>query len=110
MPFLPTLSFGGPDPSAAAAAAAGTASQSPEQLERRLSGRREGVRDNSEGVALPDPQLRLLCLDTGRLPARELEREEEQELAGLTCNIQLYNFSLLYVMWKTKNTCEVVCM
>ena len=55
------------------------------QFESRRSGlQREEARDSWAGVVLPDPQLRLLCLDTGRLPARELEREE-QELAGLTC-------------------------
>lgn len=54
------------------------------QFESRRSGlQREEARDSWAGVVLPDPQLRLLCLDTGRLPARELEREE-QELAGLT--------------------------
>ena len=54
------------------------------QFESRWSGlQREEARDSWAGVVLPDPQLKLLCLDTGRLPARELEREE-QELAGLT--------------------------
>ena len=54
------------------------------QFESRRSGlQREEARDSWAGVVLPDPQLKLLCLDTGRLPARELEREE-QELAGLT--------------------------
>ena len=59
----------------------------PDMLERHGGMEREGVRVRMEGVARPDPQpLRLLCLDTGRLLARELARDEVQELAGLTCS------------------------
>ena len=72
----------------------------PDMLERH----REGVRVRREGVARPDPQP-LLCLDTGRLLARELERDEEQELAGLlTCSKKQRksNFDAFYLRHKKK--------
>lgn len=60
-----------------------------EQFERRLSGlfnKREGVweRECTEGVHARSDPVKLLCLDTGLLPALELAREGLEEFAGLT--------------------------